>query len=85
MKLGSIFGTTFFSVLAALVLYDLVVKGIVGNFIPSLSTYDNTANYKELVKLSRDSKRMEAMLKALRTNEERIESETVKNFLKKVA
>ncbi len=38
MSFKGIFGATFFSVLAALIIYDLVVKGVVAGF----NKYDNT-------------------------------------------
>lgn len=40
MKLGSIFGPVFFSVVAALVLYDLVIKSAIAAIMPN--KYDNT-------------------------------------------
>lgn len=40
MNLGRIFGATFFSVIAALVAYDLVGK----NLLSKVSGYDNTFN-----------------------------------------
>jgi hypothetical protein len=43
MKLSGIFGATFVSVLAALIIYDLLVKGLVAGFMPS-NKYDNTFN-----------------------------------------
>ena len=42
MSFGRIFGPTFFSVLAALVLYDLVGKGLIAKV--GLNTYDDTFN-----------------------------------------
>ena len=41
MNLKAIFGPVFLSVIAALVLYDLIIKGLVGKFMPK-NTYDNT-------------------------------------------
>ena len=39
MNIGKIFGATFFSVLAALIVYDMAVKGVVGGL---LNKYDDT-------------------------------------------
>lgn len=40
MNVKGIFGATFMSCLAALIIYDLVVKGVVASF--SSNKYDNT-------------------------------------------
>jgi hypothetical protein len=42
MNVSKIFGATFFSVLAALVLYDLVGKGLLSKL--GVSSYDDTFN-----------------------------------------
>lgn len=46
MKIGNYFGATFISVLLALIIYDLVVKGLVGGLAAKvgLSGYDDTFN-----------------------------------------
>lgn len=41
MNFKAIFGPVFFSVLAALILYDLLVKGLVGKVFTK-NAYDNT-------------------------------------------
>lgn len=44
MKLGNIFGATFISVIAALIIYDLVVKGLLSKFTDG---YDGTENFND--------------------------------------
>ncbi len=41
MNLGKIFGATFFSVIAAMIAYDLIVKNLVSGVLPS-GKYDDT-------------------------------------------
>lgn len=43
MSIKSIFGSVFFSVLAALVIYDLVVKGLLAKM--GVDGYDATQNF----------------------------------------
>lgn len=62
LNLGAIFGTTFFSVIAALIIYDMVVKGLLANL--NIGKYDNTFqgvdnfNESEETKLVTDGKKV---------------------------
>lgn len=53
MSFKGIFGATFFSVLAALVLYDLVIKGVVSGLMPN--KYDNTYDPMKIMSTGKKS------------------------------
>lgn len=69
MNIKAIFGATFFSVLAALILYDLVVKGIVSQIS---NKYDNTYDPRGSKKNFANSREQKSHLQRLISGDEKL-------------